>query len=178
MVHLSIKKTRSVPEGVRNLSKTAIVGIGNYIMQDEGVGVHVLNRLSEMQCIPYDVELIDAGVNSYDMVDIFGKYEHLIVIDAMQAGGEPGTIYRAPLDDLGLRPVDSITSLHEMHFIEAVQMVRLLGYDPQIMVFGIEPESMAAGMELSPAVKVKIPQIIELITQELKQLYNCDEQTS
>lgn len=153
------------------LGKTAIVGIGNYIMQDEGVGVHVLNRLSEMKCLPEDVDLIDAGVNSYDMLDIFGKYDRLIVVDAMQAGGEPGTIYRAPLDELDLRPVDDITSLHEMHFIEAVRMVRLLGYNPQIMVFGIEPHTISPGMELTSAVDAKLPRIIELIIQELELMF-------
>ncbi len=152
------------------MSKIAVVGIGNLLMQDEGVGIHVINRLAEMKCLPEDVDLIDAGVNSYDMLDIFSTYDILILIDAMQAGGDPGTIYRAPLEELGLQPDSNITSLHEMHFIEAVSMAKLMGYEPDILVFGIEPELVKLGMELTPGIQSKLPRVIELIQQDIENL--------
>lgn len=149
------------------MSRLAVVGIGNLLMQDDGVGVHIIRQLEKMKCLPDEVELIDAGVNSYDMVNIFCEYDQLIIVDAMEAGGEPGTIYRAPLEDLGLQPDDSITSLHEMHFIEAVNMIKMMGYDPKIIVLGIEPEVIQVSMDLSECIRCQVPRLIELIQEEV-----------
>ncbi len=151
------------------MNKVMVVGIGNYILQDEGVGVHAVNRLMEMD-LPAGVEFVDGGTHSYDLVDFFCQAESLIIVDAMQAGGEPGTIYRAPLEELGLKPKEPGISLHDLHFIEAVQMVNLLGHYPSIMVFGVEPEVIGWGMELSPRVAEKLPRLTELIALEIKQL--------
>lgn len=144
-----------------------VVGIGNYILQDEGVGVHVINRLMEMD-LPSQVSLVDGGTHSYDLVDFFCQADTVIVVDALKAGGEPGTLYRAPLEELGLKPDDNCTSLHQMHFIEAVQMVNLLGYHPQIIVFGVEPKVIDWGMELTPEVAARVPRLAELIKDEIQ----------
>jgi len=146
-----------------------VVGIGNYILQDEGVGVHAINRLMEMD-LPDGVELVDGGTHSYDLVDFFCQAENLIIIDAMQAGGEPGTMYRAPLEELGLRPQENCTSLNEMHFIEAVKMVNMMGHYPKIIVYGIEPEVIDWGMELTPRIEEKLPRLTELVAEEIRAL--------
>ena len=146
-----------------------VVGIGNYILQDEGVGVHAINRLMEMD-LPDGVELLDGGTHSYDLVDFFCQAEKLIIIDAIQAGGEPGTMYRARLEEMGLRPQEHCTSLHQMHFIEAVKMVNLLDHYPQIIVYGVEPEVIDWGLELTPRVAEKLPRLTELVAQEIREL--------
>lgn len=146
-----------------------VVGIGNYILQDEGVGVHVINSLMEME-LPPQVSLVDGGTHSYDLVDFFCQADTVIVIDALKAGGEPGTLYRAPLEELGLKADDNCTSLHQMHFIEAVQMVNLLGHHPQIIVFGVEPKVIDWGMQLTPEVAVRVPRLAELIKEEIQNL--------
>lgn len=151
------------------MRKILVVGIGNLIMQDDGVGVHVIKALEEIG-FPDNVELIDGGTNSYDLIEEFSRADQLIVVDAMHAGGEPGTIYRAPLDELGLEPNENITSLHEMHFVEAMKMTRMLGYNPPTMVFGIEPAVVAVSMELSPSVAVKLPRLVELVKEEIERL--------
>ena len=149
--------------------KLMVVGIGNYILQDEGVGVHAINRLMEMD-LPDGVELLDGGTHSYDLVDFFCQAEKLIIIDAIQAGGEPGTMYRAPLEEMGLRPQENCTSLHQMHFIEAVKMVNLLGHDPKIIVYGVEPAGIDWGLELTTRVAEKLPSLTALVAQEIREL--------
>lgn len=151
------------------MSKVMVVGIGNLLMQDDGVGVHVIRALEELG-FSDDVELIDGGTHSYDLIEEFCRAENLIIVDAMHAGGEPGTIYRAPLDELGLEPVEDITSLHELHFVEAMKMTRMLGYNPSTTVFGIEPALIAVSMDLSPKVAEKFPRLVELIHQEILQI--------
>lgn len=151
------------------MKKIMVVGIGNLLLQDEGIGVHAINALSELQVSP-EVELVDGGTHSYDLVDIFCQAEKLIIVDALQAGGEPGTIYRAPLEQLGLKPDNNCISLHQLHFIDAVEMVKLLGHNPQITVFGVEPAVIGWGMELSPTVADKLPRLTELIKEEIEQM--------
>lgn len=154
------------------MKRISVVGVGNLLMRDDGVGVHVIRHLEE-QGVPEGVELIDGGTHSYDLLDIFAEADIVIVIDAIQAGGEPGTIYRAPLDELGLQPSgDAATSLHDLNFIEAVHMLRLMGHDPQFIVFGIQPLEMCLNLELSPLVAEKVPRVAELIQEEIQRIIN------
>lgn len=150
------------------MKRIIVVGVGNLIMQDDGVGVHVINCLSQMD-IPEEVELIDAGTNSYDLVDFYGQGDIIIVVDAMKAGGEPGTIYRAPLDQLGLQLDTSITSVHDLGFVQAAQHVNMLGHYPEILVYGIEPAELGFGLELSPVLAKKVARVAELIKQDIAQ---------
>lgn len=151
------------------MKKIVVVGIGNLLMHDDGVGVHAIRALEELG-FPDDVELVDGGTHSYDLVEEFSQAENLIIVDAMHTGGEPGTIYRAPLEELGLVPAENITSLHEMHFVEAMEMVKMLGYNPPTIVFGIEPAVVGLSMDLSPQVAEKLPRLVELIQLEINKL--------
>ena len=146
-----------------------VIGIGNYLLRDEGIGVHVVHQLLE-QGVPAGVELVDGGTHSYDLLEFFCQAEKIIVVDAMKAGGEPGAIYRAPVDELGLKPEKNMISLHELHFIEAVEMLRKLGYDPEIIVYGVEPAIIDWGTDLSPQLEAKLPKLLELVDQEITAL--------
>lgn len=151
------------------MGKILIVGIGNLLLRDEGVGVHVVNRLQEIG-LPAGVEAVDGGTDSYNLVEVFSKSSNLIIVDAMQAGGEPGTIYRAWLEDLELKPEENAVSLHQMHFIEAVSMVKMLGHHPRVLVFGIEPKDMTWGLDLTPEVEARVSRLIALIQSEIEKL--------
>ncbi len=155
------------------MKKIMVVGIGNLLMQDDGVGVHAIRILEELG-LPEEIGLIDGGTHSYDLVDIFCESNKLIIVDAMQAGGEPGTIYRAPLEELGLKEADNdCISLHQLHFVDAMHMVNLLGHQPQAIVFGVEPAAVDLGLELSPEVAKKMPRLIELIQIEIQNLMSA-----
>lgn len=147
------------------------MGVGNLLMQDDGIGVHLVRYLEE-QGVPEGIELIDGGTHSYDLLDIFAEFDVIIVVDAIQAGGEPGTIYRAPLDELGLQPNDSATSLHDLNFVEAVNMLRLMGHNPQFIIYGVQPKEMDLNLELSPEVAAKVPRLAELIQEEIQRILN------
>ena len=88
----------------------------------------------------------------------------------MQAGGEPGTIYRAPLEELGLKPDETCISLHQLHFVDAMHMVNLLGHHPRAIVFGIEPATIQLSLELSPEIAAKLPRLVELVHKEIIEL--------
>lgn len=146
--------------------KLIVVGIGNVLMKDDGLGVYVVQQLSK-RLWPEQVDLIDAGIASFEILDVFCSADHIIVVDSMTAGGEPGTIYRVPLQELGLRDSHAVISLHELHFTEAIKVVNMMGYQPQVTVFGVEPYQVELGMELSPLIATKIPRLLELVETEI-----------
>lgn len=151
------------------MGKILVVGIGNLLLMDEGIGVHVVRRLEEAG-LPPGVEAIDGGTNSYDLVDIFCQADDIIIVDALKGGHTPGTIYRAPLSELGLKPEENGVSLHQMHFIEAMNMVNLMGCHPRAVVFGVEPHTIDWGLDLSPQVEEKMPRVLELVREEIEKL--------
>ncbi|MGI6435743.1 MAG: hydrogenase maturation protease [Syntrophomonadaceae bacterium] len=147
--------------------RLVVVGIGNIFMQDDGLGVYVIQKLSERSW-PEEVELVDAGIASFEILDVFCRADVIIVVDSMSVGGDPGTIYRAPLERLGLRSNGNITSMHELHFTEAIKVVNLMGYHPRVIVFGVEPYIVDVGLELTPLIADKMPRLLELVEAEIK----------
>lgn len=151
------------------MKRIMVLGIGNLLMSDDGFGVHVVRKLAEMG-LPDTVELVDGGTHSYDLLDYFEQSDICFVVDSMHTGGKPGTVYRAPLDELGLTPNADIQSLHEISFAEAMHMVRLLGHNPEVIVYGIEPEYIDIGLELTPVVAEKVDWVAGKIYKEISDL--------
>jgi len=151
------------------VKRITVLGIGNLLMQDDGVGVHVIRHLQQRE-LPPEVKLIDGGTYSYDLMDFIIEADTCIVVDAMRGGGEPGTIYRAPFDELEVKPDTDAVSLHEMSLVEAVYLLRLEGHDPDIIVYGVEPHTVSFGLELTDAVARQVPRVADMIEQDIKSL--------
>jgi hydrogenase maturation protease len=151
------------------VKRIMVMGIGNVLMQDDGVGVHVIRQLEELD-VPPQVELVDGGTHSYDLLDYFSQADICIVVDAMHAGGKPGTVYRVPLEELDMKPNPNIQSLHELSFAEAMYMLQLEGYNPQVLIYGVEPQSVELSLELTPIVAKQVPFIVERIQKDITNL--------
>lgn len=147
--------------------KTVVLGVGNLLLSDEGIGVHVVNRLLKM-ALPPGVEVIEGGVDGLGLMSVVTTADRLIVIDAVKGGGPPGSIYRFDPEDIKSYPVFSKVSMHEIGILEVIRLSKLVGPIPKTTVIGIEPKSLNMGMELSPEIEAKVPKIIELIFDELK----------
>jgi len=146
--------------------KTVIIGIGNLILRDEGLGVHVVRQLEDRE-LPPGVELIDGGTATMELLPVIHEAERIVVIDALRAGGEPGTIYRVSPEDLLCEP-QSPLSLHQMGLLEVLGMARQLGCHGKVAIIGVEPKEISWGMELSPEVEAAIPKVIDAVFEELK----------
>jgi hydrogenase maturation protease len=144
--------------------KILIVGMGNFIYRDEGIGVHIIQEMKKME-LPSHIELLDIGTSTMDLISYLKEVKKLIVIDAMRAGGNPGTIYKCKPEDL-LPKDEGPISLHEIGLLETLNMTKKLGMEIQTVIVGIEPEIMEWGTELTEAVKNKIPMIIEAVLKE------------
>jgi len=149
-----------------------VVGVGNELLSDEGVGVHVARRLSAlMEKLPPWVEVIDAGTALFDVLGELPLHSHVILVDAMRGGGEPGSIYRlekgAELADRG--EPGTPTSLHQLGVVETLRAARTLGLEPRnLTVIGIEPETLEPSTGLSSKVAGAAERVVEMLLAELR----------
>ena len=144
------------------------MGVGNMLMRDDGVGVHVVRALRQTKPPP-GVEVIDAGTSALDTIQLLRNVDRLIVIDAVKGGGEPGTLYRLSLEDISETRLQHM-SLHQLTLLEALDMARLTGDCPEVVVIvGVEPKDISVGMQLSTVIEEKIPQVISVVTELLSE---------
>ena len=157
------------------MKKTVILGAGNELMKDEGVGVHVIRAMqAEWQTLNIDVELIDSGTST-DLGHLAQGVDTLIIIDAVKGGCEPGTIYRFTADRLA-SDTGITTSLHQVGIIESLRMMELTGGKPtQTVVIGIEPAEVDIGLELSKEIKTLMPKIVQTVMEEINPNYSANE---
>ncbi len=142
-----------------------ILGIGNILLSDEGIGIHVIENLRKYS-IPEDVELVDGGTSGADMIDIIAEREKVIVVDSMQTNDSAGTIRKFTIRDFNFS--NNITmSLHNLGIAETILMTELLGCKPEeVIFFGIKPEFTGCGLSLSENLNRKLTNITELILKE------------
>lgn len=146
-------------------NKTAVIGMGNLLLTDEGVGVHAIRALRRVS-LPPEVEVIEGGT-SPDVMTYIETADRLIIIDAMETGDEPGAIYRLPIDDLTTAN-EGLASVHEINLVAMLKTLRLLGGGPrEVVIIGVQPGDMDWGLELSPPLQRRLPQIIGVVTQEI-----------
>jgi hydrogenase maturation protease len=146
-----------------------ILGIGNILLQDEGVGVRVIEYLQTQPTHP-GVELLDGGTAGFDLLDIISDRHAIILIDAIDAGHPPGTVVRFAPEDL-LPSESPQMSVHNIDFAQALKMAALLKCAPQeVVIFGIQPASIEPGLELTPTIAPLVPKIASLVLDELTRL--------
>jgi hydrogenase maturation protease len=149
--------------------KIVILGVGNLLLSDEGVGVHVANELMRMS-LPPEVSVVEGGTDGFGLLNIITEATRLIVIDAVKGDAAPGSIYRFDIGEVRNCPSGFKTSVHQIGILEVLDLSELIVKPPYTTVIGVEPKSVEMGMELSPEIKAKIPRVIELILDELKKL--------
>ena len=143
-----------------------VLGIGNILLRDEGVGVRIIERMRAAD-LPKEVELVDGGTAGADLLDVLAERHKVIIVDAVQADCEPGTVVRFGADDLA-KPEREGISLHELGLYEALMMTEKLGCAPkEVIVFGVKPKEVGCGLELTGEIEAIVPDIIELVLAEI-----------
>ena len=147
-------------------SRVIILGVGNILLTDEGVGAHVVRRLAELG-LPPAVELIEAGTMPVECLGHVADIARLIIVDAVDAGGPPGAIYRLPVSQVAHASPE--LSLHELTLAEALTSWRSRGLnESRIVIIGIQPHSITWGTELSQPVADKMPAILDTVIAEVQ----------
>jgi len=147
--------------------KVLILGIGNILLHDEGVGVWAIEELGQRFSFPAGVELIDGGTCGLELRDILCGRDQLIIIDSMKNGGLPGTAYR--LDEEGV-PAHFHTRIspHQLGISDLLATQALTdSLPPRLVLFGVEPENLDTGLGLSPAVAMGLERVMMAVCEEL-----------
>ncbi|RDE49296.1 MAG: hydrogenase 2 maturation endopeptidase [Candidatus Accumulibacter meliphilus] len=150
--------------------RVVILGVGNILLSDEGLGVHAIERLPLAYSLPAAVEIIDGGTCGMEMLEALEDLDALIMVDAIRGGQPPGTPIRLLGDAV---PVFFKTRLspHQIGLCDVLATLELLGKAPKYTaILGAQPRSLALGMELSPEVENVIPTVLRMVVDELATL--------
>jgi hydrogenase maturation protease len=149
--------------------KTLVVGLGNPIRCDDGVGIRVARELARRVSSP-DITILEACASGLDFLDILPGHDRAIVIDALLGGkSDPGTISSLSPQDVQ-RTLHTV-SIHDISLLDALNLGKHMGaaMPSKIMIFGIEVDNVDSFSETcTPAVEAAIPKCVDLVLNELK----------
>mgnify|MGYP003412805925 CR=1 FL=1 len=149
--------------------KIVIIGIGNLLLMDEGLGIHVINEL-EKQKLPQNVKVYDGGTGGFKLIDLMQGAEKVIFIDAVETGKVPGTITTFTSEEVYSLYPEKKFSLHDNDLLEVIKMAGLLEYLPEIEIVGVQPKTIHYGTELSNELKDAMPYIINTVLGKIKEV--------
>ena len=148
--------------------KTAVYGIGNILMGDDGVGPAVVRFLSSNYSVPAEVTIEDLGTPSLDLPSYLAGYDTVIFIDAIVADAPPGTIRLFTREEILAAPPGIRISPHEPSINDAMIVLEFAGTAPaDVVLVGIVPETLEGGMTLSSAVAAAVPRAGDAVLCEL-----------
>jgi hydrogenase maturation protease len=152
-----------------NPIQTLILGVGNLLMSDEGVGVHVIQKLAADYQLPEEVQVLDGGTLGMDLLYYLEGVENLLLIDAVEARKEPGTLIRLEGDEVPAFLSIKI-SPHQLGVPDMLAAAKLKGncYPQRIVLWGVQPECLELGLDLSPKVESQVETIIQNILDQLR----------
>lgn len=145
-----------------------VMGIGNILLRDEGVGVFCVQELQKKSW-PENISFVDGGTFTQDLFYIFENFDHLLVLDAVRGGKNPGTIYRLEEKDLIENKKQQI-SLHDIDLLDSLKMAELMGKKPELTVLGIEPEQIAWEMGLTGTLEKAFPDFVNIAEKEINSI--------
>jgi len=129
--------------------------------------VHALKEL-ENENLPDNCELIDAGTAGIDIIPLLEGTDKLVIIDAVQGGKKPGTLYRFSPDDITKPDNKKALSLHQAGVLETLSLAKKLMILPKfITIIGIEPKDLDWGLDMTRDVKERVPDIVKAVIREI-----------
>lgn len=147
----------------------AVFGIGNILLSDDGVGVHILNRLKTEYDLPENVELIDGGTKGLDLLPLLENRDKVLFVDAANFKKEPGTI-DSVMNDKIPSFLSTKLSVHQIGLPDLLFAARLMEITPNEMcLIGIQPESMETTTELSDAVSKRMDDLLTRVLEKLSE---------
>jgi hydrogenase maturation protease len=161
-----VARTRDLLGAMRK--SVVVLGLGNPLMADEGVGVYLVERLMESAAAYPAVEFVEAGTGGLSILYHIESRRKAILIDCAFMNEPPGAIRRFTPEEVQSTKVLAHQSLHEADLMRIIAMARELGQAPgEIVIFGIQPERVEPGLGLSRTLMDRIDEYISMILHEL-----------
>ena len=151
----------------KTAAKVLVLGVGNLVMGDDGVGIRVVQQLQREYSFPEGVELVDGGTLGLDLLPMLEGRSHLIMVDAVETGKEPGTCVRLSGDELPVA-LETRVSPHQMGLKDLLSVARLMGQAPgEMVLIGVQPGSIQLGTELTREVSLQVETMKGAVLKEL-----------
>jgi hydrogenase maturation protease len=151
---------------VKTKKPVLIIGIGNLLLSDEGIGVHTAWALQK-ENLPDFVEIVDGGTAGTELVDLLCGREKVIFIDAVDADIEPGTILKMGPDDLAVKTVQAL-SLHDAGLLDTLTMAKYFGDAPkEVVIIGVKPKDISPKIGLTDELTLALPKIMSTVIKEI-----------
>lgn len=146
---------------VNTHNRKVVLGLGNTLNRDEGLGVQALKRLDAHLGALSDFELLDGGVLGMNLLMIVEECSHLLILDAVNAGKPAGTVVELAKEQIPLYAGVKL-SQHQITFQEVLGLANIRGFLPEhLHLIGIQPEDISIGLELSPIIEKALPEVVE-----------------
>lgn len=150
------------------MEKITVLGIGNILLQDEGLGVKTAQLLIEKYRFPSNVQILDGGTLGMSLIPFLDGTKKLIIVDAVSGKLAPGSIYELKNEDVQVYFKQTV-SLHDLGIQDVLAMLEILEKPiSEIVVFGIQPEIIDVGLELSGTVASAVNKLINIVVGQLK----------
>ena len=155
------------------VKETIVVGLGNPLMADEGIGTVLVDELSKLAAtgkLPAEnIEYYDGGCGGMYLLHTIADRKKAILIDCCLMGTEPGTIRRFTPDDVNSVKQMAHLSLHEVDILKVIELAKKIGQCPdEIVIFGVEPVAIEQQLHLNETLQKRVPDYIEMICAELE----------
>jgi hydrogenase maturation protease len=148
--------------------RAVVLGIGNTILSDEAAGVRTVEALEQAYQMPDNVLVIDGGTSGMEMIEDLSDLDFLLVIDVVLTGAAPGTLVKIAGAEIPVFFRDKL-SPHQIGLPDVLASLELLDAIPkEIVVLGVEPISLALGMDMTPTVAATIPELVDRAVAELR----------
>jgi hydrogenase maturation protease len=151
------------------VNRTLVLGLGNILLRDEGVGVRVVEELQGRYDFPDEVVVLDGGTLGLDLLPYVEAADRLLVIDALDLGAKPGTVARLRDEEIPAFLSPKV-SPHQMGLVDLLAAAHLSGALPEeLVLWGVQPEAMNVGLDLSPTITAQVETLVANVLTELEQ---------
>ncbi len=149
------------------MAETVVIGLGNVILSDEGVGVHALRGVREMLGDSPELTFVDGGTLGLELLSIASGASRLLLLDAVNVGAPAGTLARFDREQLASLTTGS--SAHELGVADLLSALRMLGSEPRdIVLLGLQPQATSLGTTLTSPVAEALPGLVLAAAQEIR----------
>jgi hydrogenase maturation protease len=144
-----------------------VLGLGNLVHSDDGVGIHAIHLLQLDPRVPASVTLIDGGTQGLSLIPHISGFSRVLVIDAVNACEAPGTLLR--FEGRALSGLPGKATVHQLGFADLMVAMNLLGEAPEdVIVVGVQPVSTDWGAELTLPVQQTLPSLLDAVIEQLQ----------
>ncbi|WDP91942.1 MAG: HyaD/HybD family hydrogenase maturation endopeptidase [Desulfobacter sp.] len=161
-------ETNTRPDNCKN--NITVLGVGNILYKDDGVGIRVIQRLEEKYEFSDNVILVDGGVLGINLLGVIAQAGRLLVVDTVLNNGRPGDLHRLEHHEIPDR-ILAKNSLHQVDMIEALTLCKALDHVPQTTVIGIEPKDLSTLDDcLTPEIEDRLGALTDAVLDEIQSL--------